>query len=108
MVIKCVRARTCGKYITLIKAGTISKFRIFFQKLSEFRQLTKTEDEYIYIYKYSFLFGLRLFVLSNNAHVLYCIIQKGVRIYPSTVSVPYRTVFREGPFWSTAQRTVLF
>jgi hypothetical protein len=49
MVIKCIRARTYGKYITLIKAGTISKFRIFFQKLSEFRQLTKTEDAYIYI-----------------------------------------------------------
>jgi hypothetical protein len=23
-------------------------------------------------------------------------------------TVPYPTVFREGPFWSTAQRTVLF
>jgi hypothetical protein len=34
MVIKCIRARTYGKYITLIKAGTLSKFRIFFQKLS--------------------------------------------------------------------------
>jgi hypothetical protein len=50
MVIKCIRARTYGKYITIIKAGTISKFRIFFQKLSEFRQLTKTKDAYIYIY----------------------------------------------------------
>jgi hypothetical protein len=34
-------------------------------------------------------------------------LQKGVRIYPSTVSVPYPTFFRERPFWSTAQRTVL-
>jgi hypothetical protein len=68
----------------------------------------------------------RILILFQN------IIQKGVRIYPSTVSVPYRTVpyrtvpyrtvpyrtvpyrtvpyptvFRERPFWSTAQRTVL-
>jgi hypothetical protein len=49
MVIKCIRARTYGKYITFIKAGTISKFRNFLQKLSEFRQLAKTEDAYIYI-----------------------------------------------------------
>jgi hypothetical protein len=49
MVIKCIRARTYGKYITLIKAGTISKF--FFQKLSDFRQLTKTEDACLYIKK---------------------------------------------------------
>jgi len=36
---------------------------------------------------------------------------EGVRIYPPTVlyrTVPYPTVFREGPFRSTAQRTVLF
>jgi hypothetical protein len=48
--------------------------------------------------------GLNLWLLKPD---YFLNLQKGTRIYPSTVSVPYRSVvFR--PFWSTAQRTVLF
>jgi hypothetical protein len=35
----------------LLKQEQFQSFAFFFQKLSEFRQLTKTEDAYIYIYK---------------------------------------------------------
>ena len=84
MVIKCIRARTYGKYITLIKAGTIFNFRNFFQKLSEFRQLTKTEDAYIYMYKNK-----------NIDFYLYCIylFNQTMRMFYIELYKQYITIF---------------
>jgi hypothetical protein len=50
MVIKCIRARTYGIYITLIKAGTISKFCIFFPKTIRVPPINENRGR-VYIYK---------------------------------------------------------
>jgi hypothetical protein len=50
MVIKCIRARTYGIYITLIKAGTISKFCIFFPKTITVPPINENRGR-VYIYK---------------------------------------------------------
>jgi hypothetical protein len=63
--------RRTGKYITLIKAGTIFNF---FQKLSEFRQLTKTEDACIYKYRFLIFFAFICLAKQYACFILYYIL----------------------------------
>jgi hypothetical protein len=63
-----------------------------------------------------YLFLLKIKICGNKvlgASNFISIFQKNTEGSPNlsadrVLTVPYRTVFREGPFWSTAQRTVVF
>jgi hypothetical protein len=50
MVIKCIRARTYGIYITLIKAGTLSNVCILFSKTIRVPPINENRGR-VYIYK---------------------------------------------------------